>query len=212
MKYKYIDLDKLIENIAKKIGGEACLLAEINDQIHDYDVVISCTGSQLPVLGLGMVERAIKLRKHKPMLLIDLAIPRDIESEASKLNDIFLYTLDELAQTAQEGIDRRTDSIKDAEKIIKKKVANFYLADNQKKATPAIKSLRSQFEESRLKEINKAKKQLEKGKSIDEILESLSNNLSNKFLHHPTKALNESAASKTKEISDLLKKIYNIKE
>ena len=199
-------------SLAKKIGGEACLLAEINDQIHDYDVVISCTGSQLPVIGLGMIERAIKLRKHKPMLLIDLAIPRDIESEASKLNDIFLYTLDELAQTAQEGIDKRTDSIKDAEKIIKKKVANFYLADNQKKATPAIKSLRNQFEESRLKEINKAKKQLEKGKSIDEILESLSNNLSNKFLHHPTKALNESAASKTKEISDLLKKIYNIKE
>lgn len=199
-------------SLAKKISGEACLLAEINDQIHDFDIVISCTGSQLPVIGLGMIERALKIRKHKPMLLIDLAIPRDIESEASKLNDIFLYTLDELAQTAQEGIDRRTDAIKDAEKIIKKKVANFYLADNQKKATPAIKSLRNQFEESRLKEINKAKKQLEKGKSIDEILESLSNNLSNKFLHHPTKALNESAASKTKEISDLLKKIYNIKE
>ena len=84
-------------SLAKKIGGEACLLAEINDQIHDYDIVISCTGSQLPVIGLGMVERAIKLRKHKPMLLIDLAIPRDIESEASKLNDIFLYTLDELS-------------------------------------------------------------------------------------------------------------------
>ena len=122
-------------SLAKKIGGEACLLAEINDQIHDFDIVISCTGSQLPVIGLGMIERALKIRKHKPMLLIDLAIPRDIESEASKLNDIFLYTLDELAQTAQEGIDRRTDAIKDAEKIIKKKVANFYLADNQKKTT-----------------------------------------------------------------------------
>ena len=69
------------KNLAKKIGAETCLLGEINDQIHDYDVVISCTGSQLPVIGLGMIERAIKIRKHKPMLLIDLAIPRDIESE-----------------------------------------------------------------------------------------------------------------------------------
>ena len=198
--------------LAKKINAEACLLGEINDQIHNYDVVISCTGSQLPIIGLGMIERAIKIRKHKPMLLIDLAIPRDIESETSKLNDIFLYTLDEIAEITQRGINNRTNAIKDAEVIITKKVNYFLQKNNQKKAAPTIKSLRSKFEENRLKEINKAKKQLKKGKSIDEILESLSNNLSNKFLHHPTKALSESAANKTKEISDLLKKIYNLKE
>ena len=199
-------------NLAKKIGAETCLLGEISDQIHEYDVVISCTGSQLPVIGLGMIKRAIKTRKHKPMVLIDLAIPRDIESEISKLNDIFLYTLDELAQITQEGIDNRADAVKDAQIIIEKKVNNFYQKSNEKKASPTIISLRNQFEESRLKEIDKAKKQLKNGKSIDEILESLSNNLSNKFLHHPTKALNESAANETKEISELLKKIYSLKE
>ena len=200
------------KNLAKKIDAGTCLLGEINDQIHDYDIVISCTGSQLPVIGLGMIERAIKIRKHKPMLLIDLAIPRDIEPETSKLNDIFLYTLDELAQIAQEGVDKRVYATKDAQIIIEKKVNNFYKNNNKKKASPTIVSLRNQFEESRLKEINKAKKQLKSGKSIDDILESLSNNLSNKFLHHPTTALNESAANETKEISELLKKIYNLKE
>jgi glutamyl-tRNA reductase len=200
------------KNLAKKIGAETCLLGEISDQIHEYDVVISCTGSQLPVIGLGMIERAIKIRKHKPMVLVDLAIPRDIESEISKLNDIFLYTLDELAQITQEGIDNRADAVKDAQIIIEKKVNNFYQKSNEKKASPTIISLRNQFEKSRLKEIDKAKKQLKNGKSIDEILESLSNNLSNKFLHHPTKALNESAANETKEISELLKKIYSLKE
>jgi glutamyl-tRNA reductase len=200
------------KNLAKKIGAETCLLGEINDQIHEYDVVISCTSSQLPVIGLGMIERAIKIRKHKPMLLVDLAIPRDIESETSKLNDIFLYTLDELAQIAQEGIDNRTGAVKEAEVIIEKKVSNFYKKNNKKKASPTIVSLRNQFEVNRLKEIDKAKKQFKNGKSIDEILESLSNNLSNKFLHHPTKALNDSAANETKEISELLKKIYNLKE
>ena len=200
------------KNLAKKISAETCLLGEISDQIHEYDVVISCTGSQLPVIGLGMIKRAIKTRKHKPMVLIDLAIPRDIESEISKLNDIFLYTLDELAQITQEGIDNRADAVKDAQIIIEKKVNNFYQKSNEKKASPTIISLRNQFEESRLKEIDKAKKQLKNGKSIDEILESLSNNLSNKFLHHPTKALNESAANETKEISELLKKIYDLKE
>ena len=124
----------------------------------------------------------------------------------------FLYTLDELAQITQEGINNRTGAIKKAEVIIEKKVNNFYQKNNKKKASPTIISLRNQFEESRLKEINKAKKQFRNGKSIDEILESLSNNLSNKFLHHPTKALNDSAANETKEISKLLKEIYNLKE
>ena len=201
-----------VKNLAKKIGADTCLLGEIDTQIHAYDIVISCTGSQLPVIGLGMIERAIKIRKHKPMLLIDLAIPRDIESETSKLNDIFLYTLDELAQIAQKGINNRVDAVKDAQAIIEKKVNSFYQKNNKKKASPTIVSLRNQFEENRLKEIDKAKKQLKSGKSINEILESLSNNLSNKFLHHPTKALNESAANETKEISKLLKKIYNLKE
>ena len=200
------------KNLAKKIDAGTCLLGEINDQIHVYDIVISSTGSQLPVIGLGMIERAIKIRKHKPMLLIDLAIPRDIEPETSKLNDIFLYTLDELAQIAQEGVDKRVYATKDAQIIIEKKVNNFYKNNNKKKASPTIVSLRNQFEESRLKEINKAKKQLKNGKSIDDILESLSNNLSNKFLHHPTTAINDSAANETKEISELLKKIYNLKE
>jgi len=200
------------KKLANKIGAETCLIGEINDQLYEYDIVISATGSQLPVIGLGMIERAIRKRKHKPMLLIDLAIPRDIESETSKLNDIFLYTLDELAQIAQEGINSRTDSVKDAKIIIERKVNNFYKKNNKKKASPTIVSLRNQFEDSRQKEINKAKKQLANGKSIDEILETLSNNLSNKFLHHPTKALNDSAANETKEISELLKKIYNLKE
>ena len=200
------------KKLANKIGAETCLIGEIKDQLHEYDIVISATGSQLPVIGLGMIERAIKKRKHKPMLLIDLAVPRDIEPETSKLNDIFLYTLDELAEIAQEGIDNRTDAVKDANIIIEKKVNNFYKKINKKKASPTIVTLRNQFEDNRQKEINKAKKQLANGKSIDEILETLSNNLSNKFLHHPTKALNDAAANETKEISELLKKIYNLKK
>ena len=200
------------KKLANKIGAETCLIGEINDQLHEYDIVISATGSQLPVIGLGMIERAIKKRKHKPMLLVDLAVPRDIEFETSKLNDIFLYTLDELAEIAQEGIDNRTYAVKDANIIIEKKVNNFYKKINRKKASPTIVTLRNQFEDNRQKEINKAKKQLANGKSIDEILETLSNNLSNKFLHHPTKALNDAAANETKEISELLKKIYNLKK
>ena len=200
------------KKLANKIGAETCLIGEIKDQLHEYDIVISATGSQLPIIGLGMIERAIKKRKHKPMLLIDLAVPRDIEPETSKLNDIFLYRLDELAEIAQEGIDNRTNAVKDANIIIEKKVNNFYKKINKKKASPTIVTLRNQFEDNRQKEINKAKKQLANGKSIDEILETLSNNLSNKFLHHPTKALNDAAANETKEISELLKKIYNLKK
>ena len=167
---------------------------------------ISNTGVLLPLFH-DVCKKGFSLGEN-PTQIVDYFFKKYQENpnEEEKIHLLFRFI---------QYIERQIelfDAIEDAEKIIEKKVANFYLANNQKKATPAIKSLRNQFEESRLKEINKAKKQLEKGKSIDEILESLSNNLSNKFLHHPTKALNESAASKTKEISDLLKKIYNIKE
>ena len=85
----------------------ACLIGEIYDQLHNYDVLISSTASQLPIIGLGVIEQALKKRKHRPIMLVDLAIPRDIESEVSKLDDVFLYTLDDLVNIAQQGLTNR---------------------------------------------------------------------------------------------------------
>jgi glutamyl-tRNA reductase len=140
------------QRLASEINADAILIGDIHHKIHQYDIVISCTGSQLPIIGLGLIEKSIKLRKHKPMLLIDLAVPRDIEAEIQGLDDIFLYTLDNLAEMAQDGMQNRKGAIKDAEIIIKKYVDEYNNKINQKIISPSIKLLAEQFEGLRTKE------------------------------------------------------------
>ena len=196
--------------MAKKINADAFLLGEITEQLHYYDIVVSSTSSQLPIIGLGMIERAIKVRKHKPMLLIDLAMPRDIENEASEVSDIFLYTFDDLAKIAQEGKSNRSEAVKKAEILINSKATEFFDKEQQKKTIPTILSLRNQIENIRVQELKKAQNDIKKGLPVEKILENLSNKLYKKFLHHPSKALN--SPQKNNEISDLLKIIYDLKE
>ena len=119
------------KKLAIKTNAEAILIGDINHKIYQYDIVISCTGSQLPIIGLGLIEKSIKLRKHKPMLLIDLAVPRDIEAEISELDDIFFYTLDNLSEMAQDGIINLSDTPYDilgaiVDEIPNAKSANLY--------------------------------------------------------------------------------------
>lgn len=196
--------------LAKKIDCKSILLGDIYHQIPDYDIVICSTSSQLPVVGLGMIENALKLRKHKPMLLIDLAIPRDIELEIADLDDIFLYTFDDLAKLAQEGMQNREAAVKNAEKLIEKKVKLYNERINQKTITPTITSLRNQFEIVRKKELLKAEKEIANGTPVNEVIDKLSRTLSKKFLHHPTKVFNELSNQKFEKALALFKKIYKV--
>ena len=200
------------KKLATEINAEAILLGDIYHKIYQYDIIISCTGSQLPIIGLGLIEKSIKLRKHKPMLLVDLALPRDIEAEISELDDIFFYTLDNLAQMAQDGMKNRKGAIKNAENIIKKYVDEYHNKINQKKINPSIKLLTEQFEDSRTKELLKAQKELKLGKPIDEVLNKFSKNLSRKFLHLPTKALKKSAIESNHEAMNFIKNMYDLKD
>ena len=198
--------------LAQKINCESILIGDINHQISHYDIVISSTSSQLPIIGLGMVENAIKIRKHKPMLLIDLAIPRDIEMETGGLDDIFLYTFDDLAKLAQEGILGREVEAEKAKVIIKERAKHYKKDVEQKTIAPAITRLRSQFEVLRKKELLKANKEVDNGVPVNEVMEKLSRNLSKKFLHQPTKVFNELSSHKFDEALELFKKIYKVKD
>ena len=132
-----------------------------------FNVLISSTASQLPIIGLGVIEQALKKRKHRPIMLVDLAIPRDIESEVSKLDDVFLYTLDDLVNIAQQGLTNRQGATKKATQIIEHQAKDFYNKTKQIKNTPTIKLLRNQFEKIALAEAEKAKKSIKIGSSSD---------------------------------------------
>ena len=198
--------------LAEKINCQSILLGDVHHHISNYDIVICSTSSQLPIIGMGMIQNALQTRKHKPMLLVDLAIPRDVEIEIGTLDDIFLYTFDDLAKLAQEGVKTRESEIINATKIIEKKVQTYKEKIEQKTITPTIKLLRNQFERIRKQELLKAEKAINKGASINEVMDKFSKTLSKKYLHHPTKVFNELSNKEFEKALDILKKIYKVED
>ena len=198
--------------LAKKVGGHPMLIGDIHHTMHSFDIVISSTSSQLPIIGLGMIEKAIRLRKHKPMLLIDLAIPRDIEPEVAELDDIFLYTFDDLAKITEKNIKNREKETAKAELLIQQQCEEFMSQLQQKTVAPYIKNLNNKFEQTRISEVKKMEKDLKKGVPVEQVLDKLSKNLTKKFLHSPTKALNDNAKHKNLDGIEFLKKLFNLKD
>lgn len=196
--------------LAARIGGHAMLLGDIPDRLADFDIVVTSTASQLPIVGLGMVERAIKARKHRPMFMVDLAVPRDIEAEAAELDDVFLYTVDDLAQVVQEGLVNRQEAAREAEKIIALRVDNFMHWLKTRDAVPTIRALRDQAEHFRRSELEKAQKLIARGEDPIAALEALSTALTNKLLHGPSHALNQAHGDNREQLEALLRQLYQL--
>jgi glutamyl-tRNA reductase len=198
-------------NLAQKINGHAILLNDLPAHFAEFDIVVTSTASQLPIIGLGMVETAIKTRRHRPIFMVDLAVPRDIEHEVAELDDVFLYTVDDLSQVVSDGIENRQIAAIEAESIVANRVEHFMQWFKKRDAVPTIKALRDQFDALRKVETEKALKQLQKGESPEKVLEALSIALSNKFLHAPSHALNQSHGEEHAKLEDTLKQLYQIK-
>jgi len=197
--------------LAEKIGGSAILLNDLPDRFSEFDIVITSTASQLPIVGLGMVERAIKARRHRPIFMVDLAVPRDVEPEVAALDDVFLYTVDDLAQVVNDGMVNRQEAAINAEMIVQARAENFMHWLKKRDAVPTIKALRDQAEAMRQTELDKALKLIQKGESPEKVLEVLSNALTNKFLHAPSHALNLAHGDEHAKLENILKQLYQIK-
>ncbi len=177
--------------LADRFGGSAIRLEELGERLPQFDIVISCTASPLPIIGLGMVERAIRVRRHRPMFMVDLAVPRDIEPEVGDMDDVFLYTVDDLAQVVESGMESRQAAVADAEAIISERVEVFLRWLATRATVPVIRSLRDAAERARRHEVEHALKLLSRGEDPAQVLEHLSHRLTNKFLHAPTQALTQ---------------------
>ena len=162
--------------------------------MHEFDIVVSCTASSLPIIGLGAVERAIKARRHRPMFMVDLAVPRDIEPEVGRLDDVFLYTVDDLGAIVREGNASRQAAVAQAEAIIETRVQNFMHWLDARSIVPVIRDLHTQAEALRRAELERARKMLARGDDPAAVLEALSQALTNKLMHGPTHALNRASS------------------
>jgi glutamyl-tRNA reductase len=171
------------EKLAAQFSGEVMRLADLPQRLHEFDVVISCTASTLPLIGLGAVERALKQRKHRPMFMVDLAVPRDIEPEVKSLEDVYLYTVDDLSDVVQTGQANRQAAVAQAEAIIDAGVQSFEHWMDQRSNVPLIQQLNAQSEDWRSAELARARKAIAKGDDVDAVLENLSRGLTQKMLH-----------------------------
>src|SRR5690606_9752831 len=172
---------------ASRFGAQVMRLAELPEQLHQFDVVVSCTASTLPLIGLGAVERALKKRKHRPMFMVDLAVPRDIEAEVKDLADVYLYTVDDLAPVVQTGKANRLAAVAQAEAIIDAGVLSFMhwldRRDPAKGVVPLIQQINAQADAWRAHELQRARRLLARGEPVDAVLEALSKGLTQKMLH-----------------------------
>ncbi|MBA3479908.1 MAG: glutamyl-tRNA reductase [Lautropia sp.] len=176
--------------LASRFRADNMALAELPERLAEFDVVLTSTASTLPLIGLGMVERAIRQRRHKPMLMIDLAVPRDIEIEVSRLDDVFLYTVDDLRDLVQTGQQGRRAAMAQAEAIIDTQVHSFMRWLGQRQVVPLIQDLHARGQSLRQAELDKALRMLARGEEPQKVLEAMSAALTNKFLHGSTELIN----------------------
>jgi glutamyl-tRNA reductase len=196
--------------LAERYKGTAIRLEDIGEHLAQHDIVVSCTASPLPIIGLGMVERAIKVRRHRPIFMVDLAVPRDIEEEIGELDDIFLYTVDDLAQVVESGQESRQAAVVDAEVIIASRVQDFIGWLQARDTVPVIRSLRDSAERMRRHEIEHAMKLLAKGEPAEKVLDQLSQRLTNKLLHAPTQALNLAEGNERAELQAAAARLFHL--
>ncbi|MBK9594236.1 MAG: glutamyl-tRNA reductase [Rhodocyclales bacterium] len=198
------------EALAARFSGDAMRLDEIGERLAEYDVIVSSTASPLPIIGLGMAERALRARRHRPMVMVDLAVPRDIEPEIAKLDDVFLYTLDDLGAIVESGLESREKAVVEAEAIISSRVDGFLHWLEARETVPTIRALRDTAERTRRHEVEHALKLLAKGEDPQRVLEALSHGLTNKLMHGPTAALNQADGPNRHELADLIARLYHL--
>ena len=196
------------QGLAARFMGHAIRLADLPDELHRFDIVVSCTASSLPILGKGMIERALKRRKRRPIFMVDLAVPRDIEPEAAVLDDVYLYTIDDLAATVREGMDARLGAVAQAESIIDTRVRSFMHWLAARESVPLVRRLRDQAEATRTLELERALKSIDQGRDAREVIEHLSRALTNKLLHNPTAALAQAPGDEREAIAALVQNLY----
>ena len=199
------------QTLAHRFNGNAIRLADLPARLHEFDIVISCTASSLPIIGLGLVERAVKTRRHKPMFMVDLAVPRDIESEVSRLDDVFLYTVDDLGAVIQSGMENRQAAVAQAESIIETRVQSFMHWVDNRAVVPLIQDLQESGESLRLAELDRARKMLLRGDDAEAVLEALSRGLTAKFLHGPQQALHHAQGDERARLAALLPQLFRTK-
>lgn len=198
------------QDLAQQIDAKVITLAQIPSMLQESDIVISSTASTLPIIGKGMVESALKDRKHKPIFFVDLAVPRDIESEVGELDDAYLYSVDDLQHIVEQNLANRQQAAEEAQGIINQHAQNYLDWQKSQASIDTLKTFRHQNEQVKEKLQRKALSQLAEGKDPEQVIIELSNKLTNALSHSPTKALSRAATEQDQVKLALLKETLGL--
>jgi glutamyl-tRNA reductase len=202
-------LDNALE-LAAKFAAKGVLLSDIPEQLVRADVVVSSTNSQLPLLGKGAVERALKQRRHKPMLLVDLAVPRDIEQEVGELADAYLYSIDDISEVIEDGVKSREEAADQAKSIIERGVEEYRKQVKSLDAVATLRAFRDKAASIKEQELQKALKSLEKGDSPESVLNSLARGITNKLIHSPSVVMKKASAEGRLDVLKITQELYEL--
>lgn len=194
--------------LAKRFDASSMRLADLSDRLAEFDVVVSCTASTLPILGLGLVERATRKRRRLPMVMVDLAVPRDIEPEVGRLDDIYLYSVDDLGAVVQSGAQARQAAVVQAEAIIDARVRGFMHWLQLRSTVPIIQGLQAGAQAVQAHELERAKRALAKGESPEAVMEQLAHSLTQKYLHGTLAAIHQSEEAERQQLLGWLPRLF----
>jgi len=199
------------QELTALLGGKAITLGEIPDALAQSDLVIASTGSPTPLLGKGTVEEVLKIRRHRPIFMMDIAVPRDIEPQVSELRDVYLYTIDDLTAIIEENVRNRSEAARDAELLIDEGVLRYVKEQRIRDVRDVVRSFRDQAEAVQAEELAKSLKRLASGSDPAEVIEQLARNLTNKLIHKPTVAIRNAGAKGRGDLIEWLQELYDLK-
>ncbi len=200
------------DSIAQQVNGHSITLGELPEQLHKADIVISSTAAPVPIIGKGWVESALKKRKHQPMFMVDLAVPRDIEEEIAELKDVYLYSIDDLQEIIHDNLKNRETASEQAYLIIDRRSAEYSQIKKERLAVGTLKAYRARIENLKQQELLKAQKALQNGENAEAVLERFGRDLINKIMHDPSLALKKAGAEQRLDFLNWSKELLGIQK
>jgi glutamyl-tRNA reductase len=198
------------QHLAGEFNAYAITLGDIPEHLEEADIIISATASQLPILGKGAIESAVRKRKHRPIFIVDIAVPRDIEPEAGELDDVYLYTVDDLRDVIDENMRSRQQAARQAEEIIDTQVIHFMEWLGSLDAVSTIRDLRIQAEGISRETLGAARKKLQQGADPEQVLGEVVRTLTNKLIHHPSTRLRNAGELGRDDLLHAARELFNL--
>lgn len=196
--------------LAQRLGASVMTLSQLPGHLHEFDIVISSTASQLPLIGKGMVEQALRQRRNLPMFLVDLAVPRDIEEQVNELGDAYLYTVDDLQHIVEQNMASRQQAAQAAEKMIAEQALQYASWRQSQQSIDLLRQYRQNSQEVCQTLLRRAQQQIQEGKSADEAMAELAHKLSQQLMHGPTRLLREAASKDDANMTQWLAEAFSL--